>query len=92
LKEKPGNHSQKQGMDGDLANYWKAYCYVEGNPCQRDPTRPIVTPKHEHSCNECQQFSRFYPNIFIMKRQRSGKVVSKADGSHRNVQARENQD
>jgi len=91
LKEKPDNHSQKQGMDGDLAKHRKADRHVEGHPRCREPACPIVASEHEHSRNECQQFGPFNPNILVMKRQRSGKVVSKADGSHRNVQARENQ-
>ncbi len=92
LKEEPDNHSQKQGMDGDLANHRKADRYVECSPGLREPACPIVPPEHEHSCNECQQFSPFNPHILALKHQRSWKVVNLAHGSNRNVEARENQD
>ena len=87
----PDNHSQKLGMDGDLASHREADHYVEGHPRCREPACPIVRAEHEHTSNESQEFARFNPNILVMKRRRSRKVVSKTDGSHRHVQARQYQ-
>src|SRR5215831_4759514 len=85
-KENPDNHSQKQEMDGNLANHREADHYVEDHPRCREPACPIVPAEHDHTCNESQEFARFNPNILVMKHRRSRKVVSKTDGSHRHVQ------
>src|SRR5215471_13990387 len=89
-KENPGNPHKDCQMNSHLTIHREADRYVEGHPNEREPTCPVVSPEHECSRNDGQQFSEFDPHAVVLVCHQFGKVVSKADCPHCNIQTGEN--
>ena len=89
-KENPGNPRKDCQVNRHLTIHWEADRYVEGHPNEREPTCPVVSPKHERFRNKGQQFSEFDPHTVVLVCQQFSEVVSKADCPHCNIQAGEN--
>src|SRR5579863_3015755 len=88
-KQKPGDPRENNAVNHQSFERRKRTdSNVECHPGQCQPARPVMPPKHERTCNECQQLSEFNPKILGMKRPQIRKMVHKRNSANRNKQPR----
>ena len=77
-------------MDGELRQHAETQHNVKCHPRKCEPSRPVLSAKHEGSGDNGQKLGEFNPDAVRLPQ--ITKVPDKASDAYRKVQAGENED